>query len=153
MSQRNSERILNIGKSAKSWKALYAGVQSINDAFHIVVKVENVFVYTQIFNLNDNVECVVYALYSSTVLKSNKSFNRDNNFDNYFLNESGIDLRLKIEYSEKNLLIRFLRNRLIVKKQILKNRIVYNVMVNCTMGRFFKNGSIVFFSFSSKYQF
>jgi hypothetical protein len=36
-----------------------AGVQSINDAFHIV--------YTYIFNLIDNVECVVYALYSSVV--------------------------------------------------------------------------------------
>jgi hypothetical protein len=43
----------------------YAGVQSINDAFHIVKKVENVFVYTHIFNLIDNVEYVVYALYSS----------------------------------------------------------------------------------------
>jgi hypothetical protein len=43
----------------------YAGVQSINDAFHIVNKVENVFVYTYIFNLIDNVECVVFALYSS----------------------------------------------------------------------------------------
>ncbi len=43
----------------------YTGVQSINDVFHIVVKVENVFVYTHIFDLNDNVECVVYALCSS----------------------------------------------------------------------------------------
>jgi hypothetical protein len=43
------------------------GVQSINDAFHIVNKVENVFVYTYIFNLIDNVECVVYALYSRVV--------------------------------------------------------------------------------------
>ncbi len=42
----------------------YAGVQSINDVFHIVVKVENVFDYTHIFNLIDNVEYVVYALYS-----------------------------------------------------------------------------------------
>jgi hypothetical protein len=40
------------------------GVQSINDAFHIVVKVENVCVKKYIFNLNDNVESVVYALYS-----------------------------------------------------------------------------------------
>jgi hypothetical protein len=43
----------------------YSGVQSINDVFHIVDKVENVFVYTHIFNLIDNVEYVVYALYSS----------------------------------------------------------------------------------------
>jgi hypothetical protein len=47
-------------------KVAYSGVQSINDAFHNVNKVENVFVYRHIFNLIDNVECVVYALYSST---------------------------------------------------------------------------------------
>jgi hypothetical protein len=41
------------------------GVQSIDDVFHIVGKVENVLVYTHIFNLIDNVEYVVYALYSS----------------------------------------------------------------------------------------
>ncbi len=41
-----------------------AGVQSINNVFHIVDKVENVFVYIHIFNLIDNVEYVVYALYS-----------------------------------------------------------------------------------------
>ncbi len=41
-----------------------AGVQRINDVFHIVNKVENVLVYTHIFDLIDNVEYVVYALYS-----------------------------------------------------------------------------------------
>jgi hypothetical protein len=45
----------------------YSGVQRINNVFHIVDKVENVLVYTYIFNLNDNVEYVVYALYSSIV--------------------------------------------------------------------------------------
>jgi uncharacterized protein YvpB len=44
------------------------GVQSINNVFHIVDKVENVLVYTHIFNLIDNVEYVVYALYSRTIL-------------------------------------------------------------------------------------
>jgi hypothetical protein len=43
----------------------YSGVQRINDVFHIVDKVENVFFYTHIFNLTDNVECVVDALNSS----------------------------------------------------------------------------------------
>jgi hypothetical protein len=43
-------------------------VQSINDAFHIVVKVESVCVNNYIFDLNDNVECVVYALYSSITM-------------------------------------------------------------------------------------
>ncbi len=43
----------------------HTGVQSINDVFHNVNKVENVFVYTLILNLIDNVEYVVYALYSS----------------------------------------------------------------------------------------
>jgi hypothetical protein len=41
-----------------------SGVQSINDAFHIVIKVEIVFVYTHILALIDIVEYVVYALYS-----------------------------------------------------------------------------------------
>jgi hypothetical protein len=43
---------------------LSSGVQRINDAFHIVDKVENVCVNKYIFDLIDNVECVVYALYS-----------------------------------------------------------------------------------------
>jgi hypothetical protein len=37
----------------------YSGVQSINNVFHIVDKVENVCVYTHIFNHIDNVEYVV----------------------------------------------------------------------------------------------
>ncbi len=41
------------------------GVQRINDVFHIVDKVENVCVNQYIFDLIDNVEYVVYALYSS----------------------------------------------------------------------------------------
>jgi hypothetical protein len=44
---------------------MYAGVQRINDAFHIVDKVENVCVNKYIFDLIIIVECVVYALYSS----------------------------------------------------------------------------------------
>jgi hypothetical protein len=43
------------------------GVQSINDAFHNVNKGENVCVNKYNFDLNDNVECVVYALYSRVV--------------------------------------------------------------------------------------
>jgi hypothetical protein len=46
----------------------YAGVQSINNVFHIVDKVENVCVNQYIFDLIDNVEYVVYALYSSTMI-------------------------------------------------------------------------------------
>jgi hypothetical protein len=41
-----------------------SGVQSINNVFHIVDKVENVGVNKYIFDLIDNVEYVVYALYS-----------------------------------------------------------------------------------------
>ncbi len=44
------------------------GVQSINNVFNIVDKVENVFVYTHIFNLIDNVEYFVYALYRESNL-------------------------------------------------------------------------------------
>ncbi len=40
------------------------GVQSINNVFHIVDKVENVCVNKYIFDLIDNVEYVVYALYT-----------------------------------------------------------------------------------------
>ncbi len=43
----------------------YTGVQSINDVFHIVNKVENVYVSKYIFDLIDNMEYVDYALYSS----------------------------------------------------------------------------------------
>jgi hypothetical protein len=42
-----------------------AGVQSINNVYAIVNKVENVLVNTNIFDLIDNVVYVVYALYSS----------------------------------------------------------------------------------------
>jgi hypothetical protein len=41
-----------------------SGVQSINNVFHTVNKVENVLENTYIFDLIDNVEYVVYALYS-----------------------------------------------------------------------------------------
>ncbi len=41
-----------------------AGVQRINNVFHIVDKVENMCLNKYIFDLNDNVEYVVYALYS-----------------------------------------------------------------------------------------
>ncbi len=43
----------------------HTGVQRINNVFHIVGKVENVCVNKYIFDLIDNVEYVVYALYSS----------------------------------------------------------------------------------------
>jgi hypothetical protein len=43
----------------------YTGVQSINNVYAIVNKVENVLVNTYIFDLIDNVVYVVYALYSS----------------------------------------------------------------------------------------
>ncbi len=43
---------------------IYTGVQRINNVFHIVDKVENVCVNKYIFDLIDNVEYVVYALYS-----------------------------------------------------------------------------------------
>jgi hypothetical protein len=42
-----------------------AGVQSKNNEYHIVDKVENVCVNKYIFNLIDNVVFVVLALYSS----------------------------------------------------------------------------------------
>jgi hypothetical protein len=48
----------------RNFNFLYSGVKSINDVFHIVNKVEIVLVYTHIFNLIDNVECVVYAFHS-----------------------------------------------------------------------------------------
>jgi hypothetical protein len=41
-----------------------SGVQSKNNEYHIVNKVENVFVYTYIFDLIDNVVFAVFALYS-----------------------------------------------------------------------------------------
>jgi hypothetical protein len=43
----------------------YAGLQSINNVYAIVDKVENVCVNQYIFNLIDNGVYVVYALYSS----------------------------------------------------------------------------------------
>jgi hypothetical protein len=49
------------------YKHMYTGVQRINNVYHIVNKVENVCVFQYIFNLIDNVEYVVYALYSSIV--------------------------------------------------------------------------------------
>jgi hypothetical protein len=43
----------------------YAGVQSINNVFHIVNKVGNALVFHYILNLIDNMEYFVYALYST----------------------------------------------------------------------------------------
>jgi hypothetical protein len=51
-------------------KNAHSGVQSINNIFHIVDKVENVGVNKYIFDFIDNVEYVVYALYSSIVVES-----------------------------------------------------------------------------------
>jgi hypothetical protein len=48
------------------------GVQSINNVFHIDNEVDDVSVFIH-FNVIDNVEYVVYALYSRIVL-SKKSF-------------------------------------------------------------------------------
>ncbi len=48
----------------------YSGVQSINNVYAIVNKVENVLVNTYILDLIDNGVYVVYALYSSIVYKS-----------------------------------------------------------------------------------
>ncbi len=49
----------------KNFSYSNSGVQRINNVFHIVVKVENVCVNQYILDLIDNVEYVVYALYSS----------------------------------------------------------------------------------------
>ncbi len=46
----------------------YSGVQSINNVYANVNKVENVLVNTYIFDLIDNGVYVVYALYSSIVI-------------------------------------------------------------------------------------
>jgi hypothetical protein len=46
---------------------MWAGVQSKNNEYHIVDKVENVLVNKYIFDLIDNVVFVVLALYSSGV--------------------------------------------------------------------------------------
>ncbi len=45
----------------------YTGVQSINNVYAIVNKVENVLVNTHIFDLIDNGVYVIYALYSSII--------------------------------------------------------------------------------------
>jgi hypothetical protein len=45
-----------------------SGVQSKTNEYHIVNKVEIIFVYKHIFNLIDNVVFVVLALYSRTLL-------------------------------------------------------------------------------------
>ncbi len=52
-----------------------AGVQSINNVYAIVNKVENVCVYQYIFYLIDNGVYVVYALYSSVDKKYARLFN------------------------------------------------------------------------------
>ncbi len=57
-----------------------SGVQSINNVYHIVDKVENVLVYTYIFILIDNVEYVVYALYSRVLRRWNQ-FEQNNFID------------------------------------------------------------------------
>jgi hypothetical protein len=45
------------------------GVQGINNVFRIVNKVENVLKNTYIFDLIDNVEYFVYALYSRIMVE------------------------------------------------------------------------------------
>jgi hypothetical protein len=53
------------------------GVQSINNVFHIDDKVENVGVNKYIFDLIDNVEYVVYALYSRILIEIRIKFKFD----------------------------------------------------------------------------
>ncbi len=62
-----SNILLSIINSILFWKLRVqanSGVQSINNVFHIVNKVESVFDFQCILNFIDNVEYVVYALYS-----------------------------------------------------------------------------------------
>ncbi len=59
-----------------------SGVQSINDVFHIVNKVENVCVNKYIFDFIDNVEYVVYALYSRNPISTTYKSFRDFSFSN-----------------------------------------------------------------------
>ncbi len=54
---------------------IYAGVQSINNIFHIVKRVKNVCVFQYILNLIDNVERCLYALYSSLSTAENTLLN------------------------------------------------------------------------------
>ncbi len=65
----------------------YSGVQRINNVFHIVDKVENVCVNKYIFDLIDNVEYVVYALYSSIIMLIYVIFIKYyyNSHQNYFI--------------------------------------------------------------------
>jgi hypothetical protein len=65
--QNNLRIFLNVGI-----KDTCTGVQSINNVFHIVDKVENLCVNKYIFDLIDNVEYVVYALYSSVPIFNNR---------------------------------------------------------------------------------
>jgi hypothetical protein len=69
---------------------LYTGVQSINDIFHIVDKID--YFYTHNFNLIDNVEYVVYALYSRIVIKSNLILHNLYRFKNYLF----VNLKVKL---------------------------------------------------------
>ncbi len=59
------EKILRFQNDSK-----YAGVQSKNNEYHIVIKVENVFVYTYTFNLVDQcgIRCSWYVLYYAAVI-------------------------------------------------------------------------------------
>ncbi len=61
-------------KENRAWSFSFdianTGVQSVNNVFHIVDKVENVCVNQYIFDLIDNVEYVVYALYSRILVKN-----------------------------------------------------------------------------------
>jgi hypothetical protein len=90
----------------------HGGVQSINNVYAIVNKVENVLVNTYIFDLIDNDVYVVYVLYSSM---------SENCADEWKLRES------------------------LCKKFIKNDKIFIEILENCTMGRFLKNGSIDFF--------
>ncbi len=53
---------------------LYSGVQSKNNVYHIVDKVQNSYENTLKFDLIDNVVYVVFALYSSILAKNNYSY-------------------------------------------------------------------------------
>jgi hypothetical protein len=56
---------LYVARDSQALKNRYSGVQGINNVIHIVNKVEGVLKNQKIFDLIENMEYVVYALYSS----------------------------------------------------------------------------------------
>ncbi len=70
----NSKNFANLPEIL--WKLftqkVYFGVQSTNNAYHNVNKVQNSFLETLIWNFNNIVVCVVFALYSSIAKSKNR---------------------------------------------------------------------------------